>query len=72
MEAIQSATIVPATVMKMEKQTGVIRTGRAADLVILNDDPLLNIRNIRNVWMVIKDGQQYNPGVLHRMVGFKN
>ena len=72
MEAIQSATIVPATVMKMEKQTGVIRTGRAADLVILNDDPLLNIRNIRNVWMVIKEGQQYNPGVLHRMVGFKN
>jgi imidazolonepropionase-like amidohydrolase len=70
MEAIQSATIVPAQVMHMEKQTGVIREGRAADLLILNADPLTNIRNIRNVWKVVKQGQVYDPAVLHKMAGF--
>jgi imidazolonepropionase-like amidohydrolase len=70
MEAIQSATIVPAQVMKREWQTGTVRSGREADLIILNSDPLKNIRNIRDVWMVIKEGQQYDPKVLHKMVGF--
>jgi imidazolonepropionase-like amidohydrolase len=71
MEAIQTATIVPARVMNMDKRTGSIKAGKQADLVIVDGDPLKEIRNIRNVWMVIKEGQQYDPGVLHRMVGFK-
>jgi imidazolonepropionase-like amidohydrolase len=71
MEAIQTATIVPARVMNMDKRTGSIKAGKQADLVIIDGDPLKEIRNIRNVWMVIKEGQQYDPGVLHRMVGFK-
>jgi hypothetical protein len=36
----------------------------------VNGDPLKEIRNIRNVWMVIKEGQQYDPVALHKMVGF--
>ena len=71
MEAIQTATIVPAQVMNMDKRTGSIKPGKQADLVIIDGDPLKKIRNIRNVWMVIKEGQQYDPVVLHRMVGFK-
>jgi imidazolonepropionase-like amidohydrolase len=71
MEALQAATIVPAQVMKMDKQTGSIQPGKQADLVIIDGDPLKEIRNIRNVWMVIKEGQQYDPVVLHKMVGFK-
>ena len=71
MQAIQTATIVPAQVMNMDKRTGSIKAGKQADLVIIDGDPLKEIRNIRNVWMVIKEGQQYDPGVLHRMVGFK-
>ena len=70
MQAIQTATIVPARVMNMHKQRGSIKVGKQADLVIIDGDPLKAIRNIRNVWMVIKEGQQYDPGVLHRMVGF--
>jgi imidazolonepropionase-like amidohydrolase len=71
MQAIQTATIVPAQVMNMDKRTGSIKVGKQADLVIVNADPLKEIRNIRNVWMVIKEGRQYDPVVLHRMVGFK-
>ena len=72
MEALQTATISPARVMNMDKQTGSIKPGKQADLLILDADPLIEIRNIRKVWLVIKEGQQYDPHVLHRMVGFKN
>lgn len=71
-EAIQTATIVPAQVMNMDKQTGSIKQGKKADIVIIDGDPVKQIRDIRNVWMVIKDGQQYDPKILHQMAGFKN
>ena len=70
LQAIQTATIVPAQVMNIDKQTGSIKTGKQADLIIIDGDPLQQIRNIRNVWMVIKEGQQYDPMALHKMVGF--
>ncbi|TMI83271.1 MAG: hypothetical protein E6H10_08180 [Bacteroidetes bacterium] len=70
-EAIQTATIVPAQVMNMDKRTGSVKAGKQADLMIVNGDPLKEIRNIRNVWMVIKEGQQYDPVALHKMVGFE-
>ncbi len=72
LEAMQTATIIPAKVMNMDKNSGSITAGKQADLLILDADPLTEIRNIRKVWKVIKKGQQYDPGVLHRMVGFKN
>jgi imidazolonepropionase-like amidohydrolase len=71
LEAIQAATIVPARVMNRDQQTGSIKTGKQADLVIIDGDPLQQIRNIRKVWMVIKEGRQYDPVALHRLVGFK-
>jgi len=70
LQAIQTATIVPAEVMKMDKISGSITPGKQADLLLLNADPLMEIRNLRNVFMVIKEGQQYDPGLLHKMVGF--
>ncbi len=71
MEAIKTATIIPAKVMKMGNISGSIKPGKQANLVILNNNPLESIRNVRNVWMVIKEGQQYDPEMLHKMVGFK-
>ncbi len=69
-QAIKTATIIPARVMKMEKQTGSIDAGKAANLIIVDGDPLTNIRLIRNVTLVIKAGHIYNPVKLHQMVGF--
>lgn len=71
MQAIQTATIIPARVMHTDQQSGSIAVGKQADLVILNGDPLQQIRNVRNTWMVIKEGVIYDPGMLHKMVGFK-
>ncbi len=72
LQAIQTATITPAQVMNMDKITGSVKAGKKADLIILNANPLTEIRNIRNVNTVIKDGEVYNPHQLHKMVGFGN
>ena len=72
MQAIQSATILPAQVMKQDKTSGSIKAGKKADLLILDADPLASIRNIRKVNMVFKEGQAYQPHILRKMVGFAN
>ncbi|MEO7878727.1 amidohydrolase family protein [Mucilaginibacter sp.] len=69
-QALKTATITPAQVMGMDKQTGSISTGKNADLIIVDGNPLSNISALRNVKVVIKGGKVYSPTVLHKMVGF--
>ncbi|WP_426668405.1 amidohydrolase family protein [Mucilaginibacter sp. McL0603] len=69
-DALQTATIIPARVMNVDKTTGSIEEGKHADLIIVDGDPLKNIRDIRNVTTVVKGGHVYNPGQLHKLVGF--
>ncbi len=71
MQAIQTATITPAKVMKMGGVTGSVEAGKKADLIIIDGDPLQNIRNIRRVTTVIKDGNIYDPVQLHHLAGFQ-
>jgi hypothetical protein len=71
MEAIQAATIVPARVMGVDKEFGTIETGKQADLIILNANPLESIHNIRTVESVITGGTMYHCPELWQSVGFK-
>lgn len=70
MEAIQAATIVPARVMKLEKEVGTIEAGKRADLIILDGNPLESISNIRKVRSVITRGRLYDCAQLWQSVGF--
>jgi imidazolonepropionase-like amidohydrolase len=69
-QALKTGTITPAEVMGLGKQTGSITVGKNADIIIVDGNPLTNISNVRNVKVVIKAGKVYDPGTLHRMVGF--
>jgi imidazolonepropionase-like amidohydrolase len=71
MEAIQAATIVPARVMGLEKETGTVTRGKRADLIVIEGDPLADIRNTRNVDFVIAEGKMYKSADLWQSVGFK-
>src|SRR6478752_7344576 len=42
LEAIQAATAVPADVMGVSRDVGTIETGKRADLVVLDADPLVD------------------------------
>jgi imidazolonepropionase-like amidohydrolase len=70
MAAIQSATIVPARVMKMAAEAGSVEVGKRADLVLVDGNPLTNISDIRRVVSVVKDGRMYDSKALGRSVGF--
>jgi imidazolonepropionase-like amidohydrolase len=71
MEAIQSATIVPARAMGVDKEVGTIEAGKRADVVILGANPLESVRNIRTVEFVVTNGVMYDCAELWRSVGFK-
>lgn len=70
MQALQTATITPARVMGMETVTGSISSGKVADVLIVDGNPLEDIRQIRKVYLVFKNGIAYDPPSLHRLVGF--
>jgi imidazolonepropionase-like amidohydrolase len=70
LEAIQTATTVPAHVMKRENDMGSVEQGKRADLIILDKDPLADIHNIRTVRYVVANGRLFESAPLWRAVGF--
>lgn len=71
MEAIQSATIIAARAMNLDKDSGTIEAGKRADLILVDGDPLANIADLRRVWRVVSNGRVLDPAKLWRSVGFQ-
>ena len=71
MEALQAATLVPARVLKLDKELGTVEVGKRADMLLLNGDPLADIRNTRRIAKTISGGAVYDPAPLWESVGFK-
>lgn len=61
MEAIKSATIVPAGILGMADKIGTIENGKLADIVAVDENPLTNIKTMEKVSFVMKDGVVYKP-----------
>ena len=59
MEAIQSATIVSATMLKENHRLGIIKEGYLADIIAVDDDPTKNINTMETVSFVMKNGVVY-------------
>ena len=60
MPALQAATRNPARYFGRENQTGTIEAGKAADLVLLDGDPLKNIHNTQKISAVVMRGRYYS------------
>jgi len=67
-EALQSATIGPAKFLGMEKSLGTIQKGKLADLVLLDRNPLEDIRNTRNIVAVFANGRYFSRRDLDGML----
>lgn len=57
LEALQTATINPARFLGREDSQGTVAVGNRADLVLLEGDPLVDIRNVRRISAVVLGGR---------------
>ena len=70
-EVLRIATLVPAQVLKRDKDLGTIEPGKLADFIIVDGDPTQNISDIRRVVRVVKDGKVYDPKAIYRELGIR-
>jgi imidazolonepropionase-like amidohydrolase len=59
MQILVSATANGATLMGRGKELGQIREGMLGDVLVLDADPLTDIRNTRKIYRVIRGGAIY-------------
>ncbi len=59
MEAIQSATLQAARLLKIEDTLGTLEAGKLADVVAVDGDPLQDISVMKKVVFVMKEGQVF-------------
>jgi hypothetical protein len=64
MEVLRSATIMGAESIGFERDLGTIEAGKLADLVVLEANPLDDIRNTNRIRYVIKNGFVYEGETL--------
>lgn len=62
MQAIMAATRNPAEGYRVLDRVGTIEPGKLADMVIVNADPLQDIRNLQKIESVVKDGKVIERG----------
>jgi hypothetical protein len=57
MQAIMAATVNGAELLGLERRIGTVEKGKAADLVLVDANPLQDITNTKKIFKVIKDGR---------------
>jgi imidazolonepropionase-like amidohydrolase len=67
LQALQAATLNPALFLAMEKY-GAVEKGHVADLVLLDENPLLDIHNTRKIAGVMVDGKYHSREELDRVL----
>jgi len=68
LDAMRVATILGAESLGLDKELGSIETGKLADLVIMDKNPLENIRNTNTITHVVKNGRVYDGNTLDEVL----
>jgi imidazolonepropionase-like amidohydrolase len=66
---LQIATIIPARVMKDDRDYGSVAVGKVADLFIVNGKPAERVSDVRNVERVVRAGRLYDARELRAASG---
>jgi imidazolonepropionase-like amidohydrolase len=56
--------------MGRSSTSGSLSTGKDADIILVDGNPLTHISDIRKVSLVFKAGRLYDPVELHHLIGF--
>lgn len=68
MEALQTATLNPAKFLGMQDRLGSIEKGKLADLVLLDANPLEDIRNTQKIAGVVVNGRYLSRAELDKIL----
>ncbi|HEX4738916.1 MAG TPA: amidohydrolase family protein [Allosphingosinicella sp.] len=66
-EALRAATIMPATSLGYAHDVGSLEPGKLADLVVLDADPTMDIRNTDKIRDVMLGGRLYDSATLNEV-----
>lgn len=69
--ALEMATIGAARTLKLDEKTGSIAEGKAADLVVVDGDPLARIADLAKVVSTMRGGVVFASGPLYGSVGVR-
>jgi imidazolonepropionase-like amidohydrolase len=67
-DALRSATILPARFSHQERVAGSVTIGKRADLVLLDADPLADIHNSRHIVSVVRAGRLFDRKALNDLL----
>jgi hypothetical protein len=68
LQVLRTATINPARVLGQADSLGSIEVGKLADVVLLEANPLADIRNTQRIRAVVADGRLYRRAQLDRLL----
>ena len=66
-EVLKAATIDGAKIIGFDQDLGSLEVGKLADLVVLDKNPLLDIRNTNSVRYVMKNGELFEGDTLDQV-----
>jgi imidazolonepropionase-like amidohydrolase len=67
MEALAAATINGARYLGMDKEIGSLTVGKLADLIVIDGNPVADLRQSENVEMTMVNGRLYDAATLNEM-----
>lgn len=68
LQAIRCATINGASYLGMDKEIGSLETGKLADLVVMDANPLTDIRNSEKIKYVMVNGRLYDSMTMNELI----
>ncbi len=66
-QSLKMATILGAEAIGLDEDLGSIETGKLADLVVLDKNPLENIRHTNSIYQVMMNGRLYDGNTLDQI-----
>lgn len=70
-DVLRIATLGAARVAKVDDRVGRIAPGYAAELIVIDGDPLADVSALRRVALTLSGGRLYQPAAIHRALGIR-
>jgi len=67
LEALRTATIDPAHYLGLDHAIGSIETGKLADIIVIDGNPLEDIRTTKNVTYTMINGRLYDANTMNEV-----